>query len=37
VKLSKRARKGKCWFRLVARTAGGEVRRFPRQTVKLGH
>jgi hypothetical protein len=37
VKLSKRARRGKCWFRLVARTAGGEVLTSPRQTVKLGH
>jgi hypothetical protein len=36
VKLSKRARRGKCWFTLVARTAGGEVRKLPRQTVKLG-
>jgi hypothetical protein len=37
VKLSKQARKGKCWFTLVARTAGGEVRKFPRQVVRLGH
>jgi hypothetical protein len=36
VKLSKRARRGKCWFTLAASTAGGEVRKFPRQTVKLG-
>lgn len=36
VTLSKRARRGKCWFTLTARTAGGEVRTFPRQRVKLG-
>lgn len=36
VKLSKRARRGKCWFTLAASTVGGEVRKFPRQTVKLG-
>jgi hypothetical protein len=36
VKLSKRARRGKCWFTLVSRTAGGEVQRSPRRTVKLG-
>jgi hypothetical protein len=36
IKLSKRARRGKCWFTLAASTAGGEVRNFPRQTVRLG-
>lgn len=36
VKLSKRARLGKCWFTLAASTADGEVRNLPRQTVKLG-
>ena len=36
VKLSRRAKRGKCWFTLVARTAGGEAFTSPRQTVKLG-
>ncbi len=36
VKLSKRARRGECWFTLAARTAGGEVHKFHRRTVKLG-
>lgn len=36
VKLSTRARRGKCWFTLVASTAGGDVRKLPRQTVRLG-
>lgn len=35
VKLSRRARRGKSWVTLVARTNGGEVRKL-RRTVKLG-
>lgn len=34
--LARRAKRGKCWFSLVARTAGGEVLILPRRTVKLG-
>jgi hypothetical protein len=36
VQLARRARRGRCWFVLVARTAGGEVRTLPRRTVTLG-
>ncbi len=36
LQLARRARRGKCWFALVARTPGGEVLTLPRRTVKLG-
>jgi Divergent InlB B-repeat domain len=36
VQLTRRARRGTCWFVLVVRTAGGEVRTLPRRTVTLG-
>jgi hypothetical protein len=36
MQLARRARRGRCWFVLVARTADGEVRTLPRRTVKLG-
>jgi hypothetical protein len=36
MQLTRRARKGKCWFVLVARAVGGEVLTLPRRTVKLG-
>jgi Divergent InlB B-repeat domain len=36
VQLARRATRGRCWFQLVAWTAGGEVRTLPRRTVKLG-
>jgi hypothetical protein len=36
IQLTRRARRGRSWFLLVARTEGGEVRTLPRRTVKLG-
>jgi Divergent InlB B-repeat domain len=36
LQLARRARSGKCWFALIARTAGGERLTLPRRTVKLG-
>jgi Divergent InlB B-repeat domain len=36
VPLTRRARRGKCWFRLVVWTAGGERRTLRPRTVKLG-
>jgi hypothetical protein len=36
LQLTKRARRGRCWFVLVARAAGGEVLTLPRRTVRLG-
>jgi hypothetical protein len=36
VQLTRRARSGRCWFVLVGRTAGGEVRTLPRRTIRLG-
>jgi hypothetical protein len=36
VQLARRARRGRCWFVLVARAVGGEVLTLPRRTVKLG-
>jgi hypothetical protein len=36
LQLTRRARRGRCWFGLVARTAGGEIVTLRRRTVKLG-
>jgi hypothetical protein len=36
VQLKRRARRGRCWFVLVGRTAGGEVHTLPVRTITLG-
>jgi hypothetical protein len=36
LQLTRRAKKGRCWFALTARTTGREVLALPRRTVKLG-